>query len=707
MLPSIKLAAIAAATALGLVSVRPTAHAVTAAWEAPQLDTWVYANAFGGGSRALAPTFTGGLEVDPQTQDFVPQTAEGPSRVGMALAAFDTSTQITPGLAPSRYQLNALTVTLTMESGSGGTLLYDDTPDLRSEILADVISGDYDVERPVELYGVGFRLGFDGFALGGATGTSKFAESTFPYASGSGYRVYPVVGDAAEPGQFHDVSNSVTGGFSATAPGDNSAPFDAMPWAVGEVEGLVSGNPIPDGATFTFNLNLTAPGARPYVQQSLAGGALGFFFSTLHAATQPGGGSSLGYPQWYMKESAGGVFNGVPATLAIDYAILPDAPPGDFDGDNDVDGADFLAWQRVPVDAGGLAAWKSHFGATPAGQAPAAAVPEPAAVTLAVVLAMFFGGVRRRRYTRSPRGSRLNDRAGRARRGFTLIELLVVIAIIGVLVALLLPAVQAAREAARRMACQNHLKQIGLAAQNFTAAKGHLPPPKAGNGTYNSLGSAFVLLLTYLEQVQLVADYDPAKSIFDPQNLPITAAPLPVYLCPSMALPRDVPDRGCGEQLAPGSYAISSRTEYTKHGALDGAFENPPATGPYSLGVQDITDGLSNTLLVGEVNYGHQDYLWDNCDARNGQTKWGDHTWAHGYWAYGWGHMSARYPALYNNSSYYGAADSNRVFRSDHPGGVQFVLLDGSVQFLTNESDPEIRRALVTRAGDEPNHHFQ
>jgi len=706
MLPSIKLAAIAAATVLGLVSVLPTAHAETVSWEAPQLDTWVYANAFGGGSRAFAPTFTGGFEFDPQTQDFVPQTAQGPARVGMALAAFDTSSLIASGLTPSRYQINSVTVTLTMESGSGGALLYDDTPDLRTEILADVISGDYDAERPVELYGVGFRLGFDGFALGGATGPTKFAESTFPYASGSGYRVYPVVGDAAEPGQFHDVSNSVTGGFSATAPGNNTAPFDAMPWSVGTIDGLVGGDPIPDGATFTFNLNLAEPGARPYVQQSLAGGALGFFFSTLHAATQPGGGSSLGYPQWYMKESADGVFNGIPATLAIDYAILPDALAGDFDGDNDVDGADFLTWQRGPADAGALAAWKSHFGMTPAGQASAAAVPEPAALTLAVVLARFFGGVRRRRYTCSPFGSRLNDRAGRARRGFTLIELLVVIAIIGVLVALLLPAVQAAREAARRMACQNHLKQIGLAAQNFTAAKGHLPPPKAGNDTFSRLGSTFVLMLPYLEQVQLSVNYDLTKTILDPHNLPITSKPLSIYLCPSMALPRDVPDRSCGEELAPGSYAISSRTEYLKYGALDGAFENPPATGAYSLGAEHITDGLSNTLLVGEVNYGHQDYLWDNCDAQNGQSKWGDHMWAHGYWAYGWGHMSAKYPALYNNSSYYGA-DSNRAFRSDHPGGVQFVLLDGSAQFLTNESDPEIRRALVTRAGDEPSHDFQ
>ncbi|MCA9091767.1 MAG: DUF1559 domain-containing protein, partial [Planctomycetaceae bacterium] len=90
-----------------------------------------------------------------------------------------------------------------------------------------------------------------------------------------------------------------------------------------------------------------------------------------------------------------------------------------------------------------------------------------------------------------------------ARRGFTLIELLVVIAIVGVLVALLLPAVQAAREAARRMSCQNNLKQIGLATQNFEAQQGTLPPPNVGSSAYQDFGSTFVALLPYLEQASL------------------------------------------------------------------------------------------------------------------------------------------------------------------------------------------------------------
>jgi prepilin-type N-terminal cleavage/methylation domain-containing protein len=710
------------ACAFAFAAIPATAKAETASWMAPHLDTWVYANAFGGGSRALAPTFTGGLELDASMQEFLPQTATGPSRVGMTLAAFDTSSQITKGLAPSRYQINSVTVTMTMESGSGGTLLYDSTPDARSELLADMIAGDYDAQRPIELYGVGFRQGYDGFALAGASGPTKFTESTFPYASaGGGYRVYPIDADPAQPGQYRDASNSVTGGFSATASGNSMAPFDAAPWAIGTSASLTDGDAIPDGTTFTFDWNLSQPGVVPYLQQSLATGALGFFISTLHAAEQMGGGG-LGYPQWFMKESAGGVFNGVPATLTVDFAILPEGQAGDYDRDGSVDGADFLKWQaelsssvatagdgadgngNSTIDAGDLGVWQGNYGATASSQAHVGAVPEPATAWLwaAAGGSMFIASIIKRQMKRQARYFR--HRGFRA--GFSLIELLVAIAIIGVLIALLLPAVQAAREAARRNSCKNNLKQIGLAAQNFESATGHLPPPKAGPSTYAQHGSMFVLLLPYIEQRQLFVGYDPDKPVFDPQNLPITEKPVDLYLCPSMALPREVPDRACGEQLAPGSYAISSRTEYQKHGSLDGAFENPPADGQYSLAVRHITDGLSNTLLVGEINYGHHGYLWENCDAQNGNVKWGDHTWAHGYWAHGWGHMSAKYPDLYNNSSYYGGADSNRVFRSDHPGGVQFVLLDGSVHFLRNETDPAIRRALVTRAGDEPSHQF-
>lgn len=296
-------------------------------------------------------------------------------------------------------------------------------------------------------------------------------------------------------------------------------------------------------------------------------------------------------------------------------------------------------------------------------------------------------------YERQPSQKRL---------GFTLVELLVVIAVIGVLVALLLPAVQSAREAARRATCTNSLKQIGLAVHEFENAHGHLPPPKAGT-QFEQRGSTFVLLLPYLEQSARFAKYRLDKPIDDPTNLAMTESAIPTYLCPSMNLPRDVPDRNCGEQLAPASYVISTRTHYYGFRQLNGAFDIPQQDGGYSLGFQQFTDGTSNTLLVGEVNYGHHDYLWTHCGDRNGTPKWGDATWAQGYWFYAWGHVGAEYPSLFDNVDQFVNPISPRDFRSDHPGGVNFVLVDGSVQFISDTISSEALSALVTRAGGESN----
>jgi prepilin-type processing-associated H-X9-DG protein len=283
---------------------------------------------------------------------------------------------------------------------------------------------------------------------------------------------------------------------------------------------------------------------------------------------------------------------------------------------------------------------------------------------------------------------------------------LVVIAIVGILVALLLPAVQKARECSRRVSCKNNLKQIGVAVQNYHSAMRHLPPPKIGGGQFNALGGTFVALLPYLEEKARFDQYDVTKTVDDPHNLIISGKPVDIYLCPSMELPRAVPERVAGEKLGPGSYLISTRTDYSNFNDLDGAFDNPRDDGTYTLGMQHITDGTSKTLLVGEINYGMRKMLWTNAAELNGTSMWGDQTWAHGYWALAWGHMAAKFPAVFNNSNEYAPPHSNRTYRSDHPGGVQFLLVDGSVQFIADDSSSEIRRALVTRAGDEIDHNF-
>lgn len=286
------------------------------------------------------------------------------------------------------------------------------------------------------------------------------------------------------------------------------------------------------------------------------------------------------------------------------------------------------------------------------------------------------------------------------RRAFTLIELLVSVAIIGILVTLLLPAVNVARASARKVQCTNHMRQLGVATNNYVSAHRTLPPPKAGT-QFENRGSTFVLLLPYLEESHLFQSYDMSKAVDDPVNVLFTQETVSTYLCPSMRIPRIVPDVACGERLAAGSYVISSRSKYSNHRKLDGAFKNPPANRKYDLGLKHIKDGTSKTILMGEVNYGHRDYVWTDCPERNGQPKWGDTTWANGYWFYAWGHMTVDFPELYNNSARFASPNSARAFRSDHSGGVNFVMIDGSVRFITTGSDPGIRKALVTRNGHE------
>jgi hypothetical protein len=299
-----------------------------------------------------------------------------------------------------------------------------------------------------------------------------------------------------------------------------------------------------------------------------------------------------------------------------------------------------------------------------------------------------------------------------------LIELLVVISIIGILVALLLPAIQAAREAARRAHCQNNLKQIGLATLNYENTNRHLPPPKvivpglevSNPPTHLQFGSTLVVLLPYFEETNLRREFHPEELVTSAANTEVARQSVSLFLCPSMRLPRTVPETPCGEAMAPGSYIISTRSEYLLFAALDGAFKNPPfvvgASGgltllPYDLALRNITDGTSKTLLVGESNFGLEKWKWNSCPDLNGTSMWGDQTWADGYFAQAWGHMAAENPKYFNNSSVDKNSFTTRVFRSDHPGGVQFVMLDGGVRFLADSSSPEVRRALVTRAGEE------
>jgi hypothetical protein len=270
---------------------------------------------------------------------------------------------------------------------------------------------------------------------------------------------------------------------------------------------------------------------------------------------------------------------------------------------------------------------------------------------------------------------------------------------------------------------------MGLATQLFYNTYETLPPPKILTGPgglvaasprdgepaieegRTTLGSTFALLLSFLEEDNLMATFDITRSVFDPVNLPVTERELPVYSCPSMQLPRAVPQRNCGEVLGPGSYIISVMTIQPKNakredrygpGTVDGAFDYPPRAGhKYHLPFSRVTDGTSKTFLIGEIDYGFDNWAWTGtCTGHMG----GEFKWAQSYQLVAWGHVAAKSPLDLFNATELVPPANITVFRSDHPGGVQFVMLDGSVHLVSDESDRAVRNALVTRAGEEVDH---
>ena len=230
-------------------------------------------------------------------------------------------------------------------------------------------------------------------------------------------------------------------------------------------------------------------------------------------------------------------------------------------------------------------------------------------------------------------------------KGFTLVELLVVIAVIGVLVALLLPAVQAAREAARRAQCQSNLRQIALAFHQHHDARGAFPHATEYGTTFLS---AFTAVLPYIEEAARYDQYDRELRYRDLQNLRVISQQVPLYRCPSMGVPRTVPepDPACDEYGAVGSYAVSSGTEHPWTGPHNGAVVFAPV-GASSVNAVDvtqlktITDGTSQTLLIGELDYGLQNYNWGAC--KNRDVRWGIARWGGGYPGVSIGATSGKY----------------------------------------------------------------
>lgn len=299
--------------------------------------------------------------------------------------------------------------------------------------------------------------------------------------------------------------------------------------------------------------------------------------------------------------------------------------------------------------------------------------------------------------------------------GFTLIELLVVIAIIAILIGILLPAVQKVREAAARMKCSNNLKQIGLAMHNYHGAYSYLPPGNAKPNAFSSLS----LMLPYIEQDNLHKQIDFTKS--HTLNPVPKAMPVTVFMCPSD--PQSTVPAGWGGNNYPGNYGTGIVWQQDAAGA-NGIFYH--VTGEKGVKFGDISDGLSNTAAFSErmkgdwsnatvtprtdlinpkgVSPANEDEAMAMCrasDPNDVSLQWYSNfgaNWIQGNQDVMYGHASLpndRPCAFPQNMT------QTMPASSAHTSGVNVLLCDGSVRFVSNSVSVPTWRAVGTRNGGE------
>lgn len=288
------------------------------------------------------------------------------------------------------------------------------------------------------------------------------------------------------------------------------------------------------------------------------------------------------------------------------------------------------------------------------------------------------------------------------RRGITLIELLVVIAIIAILVSLLLPAVQQAREAARKGRCRSSLKQISLAIHNYHDAFNLFPATELGGTGTLAKASTFLAILPSLEHSRVLPLYNSSLGNSDSINMVAVQQMIPDYLCPSAPLRRQIPISACDENnRAPGTYAFSTGSGDPWRSSVTGNPQNGAIVGPGSgkTTMRDITDGTSNTFLVGEAVWNLPHYLF-TCGPCSVLIRRGFTLWSSPY------PLATAFTTMAPFNPRMGGANVLSGFRSEHIGGSQVTLADGSVKFFIENISQIVPVAGETRSGGEARSEF-